>query len=333
MKKPGIISILLMTAVLLSTSFAANATDNVPDEHGYGTAYNEAVTSFHYQHDPRLNPKALADAMIDPSAVYGFSPSPTGSLAAYAAYDWTDPAAVESYRQNRIEYLESYSQMYDILEEMTAEGKSTEEIARQVSGKRNRLRLAAYAGDPEGLATVKTHNLEIYGHEDGPTADELLEKYGSWERVIEKSFSHNPGMDACVGLYDDYYNYYIAFHYVEDEAVAAASREYAVAAFMDAVSSVEAADTNVLLAFSDAAEVSDTYAAEFAQAVTSGLVKGYEDSRLRPQTTIRRVEALVILDRILSGAKPVRETLVFTDVPAWAEDAIENLSAAGLVEG
>ena len=308
-------------------------TDDILYERGYGLKYGGATKIFRYQHDPRLNHKALEDIIINPDAIYGFSPSPTGSLAAYAEYDWTDAEAVEAYRQNRIEYLQSYSKMYDILDEMTAEGKSIEEIARAVSGKRNELRLAAYDGNPEGLATVKAHNLEKYGHEDGPTADEMFKKYGSWEQVIEKAFSHNPGMDACVGLYDDNYKYYIAFDYIEDERTAAASREYAVAAFIDAVGYFDISDTDLLSAFSDADVVSDIYTTELAQAVKYGILKGYEDGTLRPQTTICRVEALAILDRMLPEKEAVRDAIDFSDVPEWAKASIDNLSAAGIVEG
>ena len=334
MKKTAkIISILLTTAVAMNISFAAVASDDILYANGYGLGHSGAVRAFRYQHDPRLNRKALEDIVVDPDAVYGFSPSPTGSLAAYAEYDWTDTEAVEAFRQNRIAYLQSYSKMYDILDEMTAEGKSIEEIARAVSGKRNELRLAAYEGDPEGLATVKARNLETYGHEDGPTADEMFEKYGSWERVIEKAFSHNPGMDACVGIYDDYYKYYISFDYIEDERTAAASREYAVAAFMDAVSSYELSDTDALFAFSDAEDISEIYATELAQAVRYGIIKGYEDGSLRPKSTICRVEALAILDRILPEKEAVREAIKFTDVPEWAKSSIDSLSAAGIVEG
>ena len=106
--------------------------------------------------------------------------------------------------------------MYDILEEMTADGKSVEEIARAVSTKRNEIRLAAYDNDPEGLATVKARNLEKYGHEEGPLPDELYEQYGSWQIVLEKAFSVNAGMDACLGLYDDYYDVYVALGQVEE---------------------------------------------------------------------------------------------------------------------
>ncbi len=40
-------------------------------------------------------------------------------------------------------------------------------------------RLAAYADDPEGQAGVKKRHLETYGREEGPTPEELFEKYGS----------------------------------------------------------------------------------------------------------------------------------------------------------
>ena len=89
-------------------------------------------------------------------------------------------------------------------------------MARAVSEERNRLRLAAY-DDPEGLAEVKKSNLETYGHEDGPTPDDLFEKYGSWTTVMQKAFSPNMGMDACCGLYDECYLLYIELGYVEQD--------------------------------------------------------------------------------------------------------------------
>ena len=35
-----------------------------------------------------------------------------------------------------------------------------------------------------------------------------MKKYGSWVTVIDKALSPNPGMDACLGLYDKYYDTY-----------------------------------------------------------------------------------------------------------------------------
>ena len=128
----------------------------------------------------------------------------------YADADWSDPELVAKGRADRIAYHQSLEAMYDLLDEMLAEGKSTEEIARAISTKRNEIRIASYENDPEGLADLKERNLTQYGHEEGPLPDELYEKYCSWETVIAKSFSTNSGMDACLGLYDDYYNLYVA---------------------------------------------------------------------------------------------------------------------------
>ena len=175
----------------------------------------EEPQGFHYQHDPRDNPRAMADIVEDDTAIYGFRPSATGSLSMYADADWSDAEVVEKGRQDRIAYHKSLEAMYTMLDEMTATGRSTEEIARAVSAKRNQIRLDAYKEDPEGLAALKERNLAQYGHEEGPLPDELYEKYGSWEMVIAKSFSANSGMDACLGLYDDYYNLYVAVGQIE----------------------------------------------------------------------------------------------------------------------
>ena len=187
------LAVILLLAFLFSANVAAFAADG-----------------FQYQHDPRENAAAMRDIVADESAVYGFRPTETGSLSLYADADWTDPAVVAQGRADRIAYHESVASMYVLLREMQEEGKSTEEIARAVSTRRNEIRLEAYADDPEGLAALKARNLEKYGHEEGPLPDELYEKYGSWERVMEKSFSTNAGMDACLGLYDDYYFLYVA---------------------------------------------------------------------------------------------------------------------------
>ena len=96
---------------------------------------------------------------------------------------------------------------------MREAGKTIEEIARACSTLRNQIRLDSYKDDPEGLATIKARNLEKYGHEEGPTPDELYAKYGSWETVLEKCYSTNPGMDACCGVYDIYFYTYTTFAY------------------------------------------------------------------------------------------------------------------------
>ncbi len=161
-----------------------------------------------YTHDPRINASAMEDIVVNPNAVYGFSPDPNSKrLGEYASYDWSNPEVVENAKKDRMEYLAGFDEQYELWNRMNAEGKSIEEIARAVSAKRNELRLASYKDDPEGLEKVKKSNLDTYGNENGPTAESLFEKYGSWEKVLIKSFSSNSGMDACLGLYDIQYEH------------------------------------------------------------------------------------------------------------------------------
>ena len=124
-------------------------------------------------------------------------------------YDWSDPVLVAQAKEERIKYHEQMDSMTDILYRMRDEKASIEEMARAISAERNRLRFVQYENDPENMAKLKESNLNTYGHEDGPTPDQLFEKYGSWAMVIQKAFAPNLGMDAICGLYDDYYSLYI----------------------------------------------------------------------------------------------------------------------------
>ena len=105
-------------------------------------------------------------------------------------------------------YHDSMSELYDIMLSMVQEDKDVETIARAVSKRRNELRLEAEKDNPEALALVRKRNLETYGNEEGPTADDLLQKYGSWDMVLYKALGTNAGMDACLGFYDEYYYLY-----------------------------------------------------------------------------------------------------------------------------
>ena len=323
---------LKLAAILLCLAFAVSVVA-LPVSAADQT--NPAGSVFRYEHDPRLNAMAMADIIVDPTAVYGFAPSPEGSLSGYASFDWSDPELVngENGRLARMAYHESIHEMYAMMNAMRIEDKSIEEIARAISSKRNEIRLAALADNPAGLAAAKARNLEIYGHEEGPLPDELYEQYGSWETVLEKAFSTNSGMDACLGLYDDYYDLYLMTGQVEDEHTAAASREYALAAFVDAAGISLPNGMDALSAFADAETVSTYYAAELAAAVENGILKGYGDHTLRPQNTVSRVEAMVILSRCLPELEKTTDAISFTDVPAWAKREIDRLSAAGLVLG
>ena len=181
---------LLLTLILAVSAPAAVLAGEAGSETG-STEAAPARETFHYEHDPMENPAAAKDIVVNPDAVYGYSPSPESTrLGKYAdAIDWADEAAVAAAREERRAYIEENKKMYRVIEEMLGQGKNVEEIAREVSRIRNENRLAAYDNDPEGLELVKQSNLDTYGHEEGPTADQLFEKYGSWQTVIEKALS------------------------------------------------------------------------------------------------------------------------------------------------
>ena len=180
----------------------------------YHNYYKESSVSviqesgFAYEHDPRRNPEAMKDIVVNPDAVYGFSPNPASNrLGNFAdAIDWTSSADVAKARAIREAYHERNLNLWEMYSSMKVEGRSTEEIARAVSRQRNLNRLAEL--DSENIALTKASNLKTYGSEEGPTADSLYQKYGSWEAVIDGALSTNAGMDACCGLYDDCYPLY-----------------------------------------------------------------------------------------------------------------------------
>lgn len=171
-----------------------------------------AFGSEKYVHDPMTNPSAAADIIVNPKAVYGYSPSPESKrLKEYVEYDWSDPVLVENMRKQREEYHDSMKELYGMITTMRTAGADVKDIAIAVSTRRNEIRLESYKDDPEGLAKVKKSNLENFGNENGGTPEFFYKKYGSWETVIEKALSTNAGADACLGLYDKYYDtYFIA---------------------------------------------------------------------------------------------------------------------------
>lgn len=190
-----------------SAEEAANATAETA---GTGNTAAQSAVKKGYVHDPMENPKAAQDIIVNRAAVYGYSPSPLSTrLREFVdIIDWTNEEEVAEARDKRLQYYETEEILYQTIETMLDENKSIEEIARAVSKKRNELRLEAYIGDPDGLKRVKQSNLDTYGNEEGPSIDYLYEKYGSWEAILQKALSSNPGMDACLGLYDDFYDFY-----------------------------------------------------------------------------------------------------------------------------
>jgi hypothetical protein len=182
----------------------------VEDFHTYHVGENGVLvhnaSGYCYNNDPMQDPKAARDIVEDPDAVYGYSPDPKSPrLGRFAdKIDWSDVDQVEVVRQTRLEYhLENEAN----LQSMYDQGMTPKQIAESMVNERNINRINSYLnrGDLEGLEIMKQSNLKIYGNENGMTIQQALEKYGSYEEIINASIRSNPGMDACCGLYDDYH--------------------------------------------------------------------------------------------------------------------------------
>lgn len=330
----------LMVFALTSAAFAVDVSDG-----------------FRYHHDPRLNPAAMADIIVDPDAIYGFAPNPESTrLGEYAKYDWSDAELIAGAKQSRIEYHESIQELYDLKNQLAAEGKGIEEIARAVSGLRNEIRLRSYEDNPEALASAKASNLATYGNELGPTADSLFEKYGSWQVVLEKAFSTNSGMDACLGLYDEYFDvytmigqildwyYYDAMQWAYDTGLAAVlsdavcdpdalcTRAQAVMLLWEVSGCPEAADTEI--AFTDVAADS-VYAAAIQWAAAEDIVRGVSEDAFAPDATVTRAQFITLLSRLADADEDAAAENPFSDVAdsAYYYDAVIWAAAEGITTG
>ena len=199
-KLSGLLFSILIALSFTVSVFAEEPKDADPDKEG-----------FQYIHDPMDYPSAAEDIVVNPDAIYGYSPNPESKrLGKFAdEIDWSDPDAVAKVREERQEYHDSLKELYTMIDQMEQENCTTEEIARAVSKRRNEIRIESYKDDPEGLELMKQSNLETYGNENGPTIESLYEKYGSWEMIIQKALSPNAGMDACLGFYDQNYDQYV----------------------------------------------------------------------------------------------------------------------------
>ncbi|PZD95350.1 hypothetical protein DNH61_12470 [Paenibacillus sambharensis] len=107
--------------------------------------------------------------------------------------------------------------------------------------------------------------------------------------------------------------------------------EYAV--FLNRLSPEETAGLNgTTLTFSDVTD--EWFAAEVRQAVRRGISQGYPDGTFRPNEAVNRLEAAVMLDRVLHIEQ--QGSVSFTDssrIPSWAAPAVSALTHANLLQG
>lgn len=155
--------------------------------------------------NPLDDPKIAKDVVADPDAVYGYKPKPDSSLDQFDI-DWSNPDEVAKARAARLEYLENMeakkTKLNVEVDNYLTEGKSMSEIAEMKVNQRNVDRINSYVerGDYENLEKLYERNLLEYGQKEGPTVQQLYEKYGSYEEVVYSSVKVNEGMNVILGI-------------------------------------------------------------------------------------------------------------------------------------
>lgn len=108
------------------------------------------------------------------------------------------------------------------------------------------------------------------------------------------------------------------------------TREAAIARLVRAAGLPDGAAES-LGAFTDGSAVSPEIAGAVAAAVECGAVLGDGNAALRPADPITRLEALLVMGRLAGAQYASMDPADYNDVPAWAWEEIEPLSASGLI--
>ena len=155
--------------------------------------------------NPLDDPKIAKDVIADSNAVYGYRPKPGSSLDQFDI-DWSNLDEVAKARVARLKYLEAMkvkrANLSTEVETYLQAGKSMAEIAEIKVNQRNIDRIKSYIerNDYKNLKKLYDRNLKEYGRTEGPTVEQLLEKYGSYEEIIYSSVKVNEGMNMILGI-------------------------------------------------------------------------------------------------------------------------------------
>ncbi|MFC4302010.1 leucine-rich repeat protein [Cohnella boryungensis] len=90
------------------------------------------------------------------------------------------------------------------------------------------------------------------------------------------------------------------------------------------------------LTFTDSAKIGTWAQKAIEQAVQAGIVKGYSDSRFRPDAEITRTEMAVMIAKALAlkvEANTVTDFVDDADIPSWAKAQVAVLKNLGLISG
>jgi RHS repeat-associated protein len=146
-------------------------------------------------------PSKLPDGIYaDSKGVYGYLPK-QGSRYDNEIYDFTDPDFVSRNRQIRLDYVEGSKELEYAIENMRSQGRSSEDIARRVVLQRNSQKVEARSLMTEAeVKLLEGPNIKRYGDPVGPTPDELFDKYGDWDVIIQSSMKKDPEINILLGI-------------------------------------------------------------------------------------------------------------------------------------
>lgn len=85
----------------------------------------------------------------------------------------------------RANYIKGLSKIGAEATELLASGRSAEYVVRYLSGKRNQLKLDMREQGPwVAKQWANARNYFKYGNKAGPSSEDLLDKYGSWDNTL-----------------------------------------------------------------------------------------------------------------------------------------------------
>ncbi len=168
----------------------------------FASAAPIADNGFQYVHNPLENYKVVRDVDVAPETIYGFKPNSTGTLKAFAAYDFTSAMKVSEWKAERIRYHEGVT---DRLNALMLADMPLEQKARAAAAVRNEARINSYV-DANGNITDRNGYDNAVARAKKYTYEYLVGRGNSDAEIIESAYDTNQGMDACLGLYDTYFS-------------------------------------------------------------------------------------------------------------------------------
>jgi hypothetical protein len=139
------------------------------------------------------------DLVADTKGVYGYLPK-AGSQFSPPKWpvEWSNAEQVAAARKVRLDYHQGLASEKDIVTNLRSKGVSDESIARQIVEMRNQTRMSKYS--PEQLPTLFERNINTYQNPYGPSFESLLNKYGSFQEIINAGTRSNATMDILTGI-------------------------------------------------------------------------------------------------------------------------------------